>query len=139
MHAVSHFTQSSHKIYRTFQIEEEEEDQIQGEDKDTDNEQKTPQTNPRFFAAMVLTLQPPKPSITEYFGTRSSVTPVMDTPKEENRCYTIVTSQEHKDQNQDTLEDKCHRHRIWVKEKMERFGCIYSNQGFWHGCWQMCR
>ena len=33
----------------------------------------------------------------------------------------------------------CHRHRIRVKEKMERFGCIYSNWGFQHGCWQMCR
>ena len=27
----------------------------------------------------------------------------------------------------------CHRHGIWVKEKTERFGCIYSNWGFW--CW----
>ena len=31
----------------------------------------------------------------------------------------------------------CHRHRIWVKEKTKRFRCIYSNQGFWHGCQQM--
>ena len=22
---------------------------------------------------------------------------------------------------------------------MERFRCIYSNWGFWHGCWWMCR
>ena len=28
---------------------------------------------------------------------------------------------------------------IWVKEKTERFGNIYSNWGFQHGCWQMCR
>ena len=34
---------------------------------------------------------------------------------------------------------ECHRHRTWVKEKTKRFGCIYSNWGFWHGCWQMCR
>ena len=33
----------------------------------------------------------------------------------------------------------CHRHGLWVKEKTERFGCIYSNWGFWHWCWQMCR
>ena len=33
----------------------------------------------------------------------------------------------------------CHRHRIWVKEKTERFGCIYSIWGFWHGCQHMCR
>ena len=33
----------------------------------------------------------------------------------------------------------CHRHGIWVKEKMERFGCIYSIWGFWFGCWQMHR
>ena len=24
---------------------------------------------------------------------------------------------------------ECHRHRNWVKEKMERFGCIYLNWG----------
>ena len=34
---------------------------------------------------------------------------------------------------------ECHRHRIRIKEKMERFRCIYSNQGFWHGCQLMCR
>ena len=28
----------------------------------------------------------------------------------------------------------CHRHGNWVKEKMERFGCIYSIKGFWCGC-----
>ena len=33
----------------------------------------------------------------------------------------------------------CHRHGIRVKEKTKTFGCICSNQGFWHGCWQMCR
>ena len=33
----------------------------------------------------------------------------------------------------------CHRHGIRVKEKMERFGCICSNQGFQCGCQQMCR
>ena len=33
----------------------------------------------------------------------------------------------------------CHRHRIWVKEKTKRFGCIYSNREFWHWCQQMCR
>ena len=49
--------------------DEEEEDHVKGKDKD--NEQKTPQTNPRFFAAITLTLQPPKPSITEHFGKRS--------------------------------------------------------------------
>ena len=35
--------------------------------------------------------------------------------------------------------DICHRHGIWVKETLERFGCIYSNWGFWHGWQQMCR
>ena len=34
---------------------------------------------------------------------------------------------------------ECHRHEIWVKEKMKRFKCIYSNWGFWHWCWQMHR
>ena len=33
----------------------------------------------------------------------------------------------------------CHRHRNWVKEKTERFGCIYSIWGFWHGYQQMYR
>ena len=33
----------------------------------------------------------------------------------------------------------CHRHGIQVKEKMERFRCNYSIQGFHHACWQMCR
>ena len=33
----------------------------------------------------------------------------------------------------------CHRHQIWVKEKTERFGCIYSIWRFWCGCQQMCR
>ena len=33
----------------------------------------------------------------------------------------------------------CHRHRNCVKEKMERFGCIYSIWRFWCGCWQMCK
>ena len=33
----------------------------------------------------------------------------------------------------------CHRHEIQVKEKTKRFGCIYSNWGFQHGCQQMCR
>ena len=33
----------------------------------------------------------------------------------------------------------CHRHGTWVKEKMERFGCIYSKLGSWHGCRWMCR
>ena len=33
----------------------------------------------------------------------------------------------------------CHRHGICVKEKTKRFRCIYSNWGFWCGCWQMCR
>ena len=33
----------------------------------------------------------------------------------------------------------CHKHGIQVEEKMKRFGCIYSNQGFWCWCWQMCR
>ena len=33
----------------------------------------------------------------------------------------------------------CHRHGIQVKEKMVRFRCIYSIQGFWCGCKQMCR
>ena len=33
----------------------------------------------------------------------------------------------------------CHRHGTQVKEKMERFGCIYSNQGSWCGCQQMPR
>ena len=32
--------------------EEEEEDQVKGEDKDKNNEKKTPQTNLRFFAVM---------------------------------------------------------------------------------------
>ena len=52
---------------------DEEEDQIKGEDKDRD--QKTPQTNAKFFAAITLTLKPPKPSITKYFAKMSSVTP----------------------------------------------------------------
>ena len=30
-------------------------------------------------------------------------------------------------------------HRIWVKERTEKFRCIYSNWGFWCGCQQMCR
>ena len=46
--------------------DEEEEDKVKGEDKHKDKQKKTPQINPRFFAAMTLTLQPPKPSITEY-------------------------------------------------------------------------
>ena len=33
----------------------------------------------------------------------------------------------------------CHRHEIWVKEKTKRFGCISSNWGFWHWCWQIYR
>ena len=36
--------------------DEAEEDQVKGEDKDEGRDQKTPQTNPRFFAAMTLTL-----------------------------------------------------------------------------------
>ena len=34
---------------------------------------------------------------------------------------------------------ECHMHGIWVKEKMERFGCFYSHQGFWHWWWWMYR
>ena len=82
--------------------DDEEEDQVKGEDKDKSKEQKTPQTNPSFFVAAILTLQPPKPSITEYFGKMSSVTPIMDAVEEEFRHYTTVTPQEHEDQNQDT-------------------------------------
>ena len=85
--------------------DEEEEDQLKGEDKDKGRDQKRPQTSPRFFAVMTLTLQPPKPSTTEYFGKMSGVTPIMDAPEEEHRCNTIMYQQEHEDQNQDTLED----------------------------------
>ena len=85
--------------------DEEEEDQAKGEVKDKSNEKKTPKTNPRFFAAMTLTLKPPKPCITEYFGKMSSVSPIIDALEEECRCDTIVTKQEHKFKNQDTLED----------------------------------
>ena len=62
--------------------DEEEEDQVKDQSKDKDNDQKTPQTKPRLFTAMTLTLQPPKPSITEYFGKISSVTPIMDALEE---------------------------------------------------------
>ena len=33
----------------------------------------------------------------------------------------------------------CHRHEIWVKEKMKRFRCLHSNWGLWNWCQQMCR
>ena len=52
-----------------------------------------------------LTLQASKPSITKYFGKRSSITPVMNALEEEHRFDTIVTPREHEDQNEDTLED----------------------------------
>ena len=45
--------------------DKEEEYQVKGEDKGKGSEKKTPQTNPRFFAASTLTLKPPKASITE--------------------------------------------------------------------------
>ena len=32
----------------------------------------------------------------------------------------------------------CHRHGIQVKEKMKRFGCIYSNWGFQQYLWCAC-
>ena len=66
---------------------------------------KTPQNNPRFLVAMTLILQPPKPSITEYFSKMPSVTPIIDALADECRCDTITIQKEHKDQNQDTLED----------------------------------
>ena len=50
---------------------------------------------------MTSTLQSPKPSITEYVGKRSSVTPEM----EEFKCDTITMLLGHEDQNLDTLED----------------------------------
>ena len=81
--------------------EEEKEDQSKREDKDKDSDKKTPQTNPRFFAEMTLTLQPPKPSITEYFGKTSNVIPIMNAWEEECRHDTITKSQEH--QNYNTL------------------------------------
>ena len=34
---------------------------------------------------------------------------------------------------------RVHRHGNCIKEKTERFRCIYSIQGFWHGCQQMHR
>ena len=85
--------------------DKEEEDQVKGEDKDKANDQKVPQTNPRFFAVMTTTLKPPKPPITEYFGKVSSESLIMDAPKEEHKCNTSMTKQEHKVQNKDTLED----------------------------------
>ena len=85
--------------------DDEEEDQVKEEDKDKGSEQKTPKTSPRFFAVMILTLKSPKLSITEYFGKMSCITPIMDTPEEEHRYNTIAAKQEHKIQNQDTLED----------------------------------
>ena len=84
--------------------EEEEEDHFEDEDKDKDNDQKASQTNPKFFAVMTLSLKTPKPFITEYFSKMSSVTPILDAPREEHRCNTITAKQEHEVQNQDTLE-----------------------------------
>ena len=55
--------------------------------------------------ATTLTLQSPKPSITEQFGKRASVTPVIDALEEEHKCDTIAMLLGHEDQNQDTLED----------------------------------
>ena len=83
--------------------EEEEEDKVKGEDKDKDNEKKTPQTNPRFFAVMTLTLQLSKPSITEYFCKMSCVTTIIDALEEEHRHDTTITPQEHDDQNQEKI------------------------------------
>ena len=54
-----------------------------------------PKNNPRFFVATTLTLQPLKPSITEHFGKRSSVTP----ENEECKHDTIMMLLGHKDQN----------------------------------------
>ena len=85
--------------------DDEEEDKVKGKDNDKGNDKKTPQTNPRFFAAMTLTLKPSKPSITEYFSKMSSVTPKMDDPEEECSCDAIVTQQEYEVQNQDTFKD----------------------------------
>ena len=65
--------------------EEEEEDQAISENKNKDSEKKSPQTNPRFFVATTLTPQPPKPSITDHFSKRSSVTP----QKREHRCIPL--------------------------------------------------
>ena len=62
--------------------DDDEEDQVKGEDKDRDKENNTLQTNPRFFVVMTLTLQLPKPSITEYFGKMSRVISVIDAPEE---------------------------------------------------------
>ena len=84
--------------------DEKEEDQVKGDDKDRGSEQQTPQTIPRFFAVSSLTLKPPKPSITEYFGKMSSVTPKIAAPEERHRHNIIATKQEHEVQNQDRLE-----------------------------------
>ena len=54
---------------------------------------------------LTLTLQPPKPSITEHFSKRSSVTPIEDTLEEDWKCNTIMMLLGHEDKNQDTLED----------------------------------
>ena len=58
--------------------DEEEKDQVKHEDKNKGNEQKPPQTNPRFFAVMTIILKPPKPSITEYFSKMSRENPITD-------------------------------------------------------------
>ena len=88
-------------MYHWMGDDEEEEDQAKCKYKDKDNEKRMPQTNPRFFMVKTLTLQPSKPSITEHFSKRPSVTPEM----EECRCNTITALLGHEDQNKDTLED----------------------------------
>ena len=88
--------------------DEDEEDQAK--DKDKYNDQKQSQTYPSFSSVMTLTLKPPKLIITKYFNSMSSETPIMYTPKEKCRCFTILAQQELnttecKVLDQDSLED----------------------------------
>ena len=55
--------------------DEDEEDQTKNKNKD--NDQKQFQTNPYFSTVMTIALKPPKPSITTYFDSTSSETPIM--------------------------------------------------------------
>ena len=64
----------------------------QTKDKDKDNNQNQSQINPSFSTVMV-TLKPPKPFTTKYFDSLSSETCIVYTPKEKNRCDTIMDQQ----------------------------------------------
>ena len=80
------------------------------DDQDKEKDQTQPEASSDSFIRPTQILKPPKPYVSKYFDSMSSGTPIIYTPKEKQRCDTIIAQEECKTTeckyvDQDSLEE----------------------------------